>query len=551
MPRPRSAAAPRSSRESKTQPFSHPRAGNSSSSDVRNASHPHPAAAPMQSSISSRNAAGLTWSYLQDMRTAPLSSPVRDDIGSDIENDDGSDGFRNHNVDTYNEDELADDYLRSMQQGKDGSRAAEPLAFGSSSPTKRLASPAPPTDNPWVPSSSFRRQSSQSRMTGVSIDRSQSASVAANLMNMRSSRLNPVADLEAQIKDLRVQINRMTKTSPRAAARAQAQFDAGFSTATDNEEFDGSGLGWEPGASVPLNDPSHPDFFASVRRDYGSPAAGETTWAERVRRQFEDEGLLDGEEDDRAAAEEAKDGGAGRGVGRLHAFGNKKVTVPLPFTRMERHAIYLAEKKKMHETDQALKETDAAHGRPRDYETDPVPEQAGSSHRFDDQEADLINRIQGRAAYVLTLVCIVACSPVAQLCLLPLLVAFWFESTAGIVSVHRYAVKPKKIAEAAYLNLCHKGNTTRSEKLRRKGMTVAPQGLRKKKSFRANYPAPDAGPTLRDKTEYVQLAKKTLLLLVSHSARSIRDDHVLSHSTQARTTRAGGAYPRTKSGTGS
>lgn len=341
------------------------------------------------------------------MRSAPLSSPVRDDIGSDIENDDGSDGFRNHIVDAYNEDELADDYLRNMQQGKDGtSRAAEPLAFGSSSPTKRLASPAPPTDNPWVPSSSFRRQSSQSRMTGVSIDRSQSASVAANLMHMGSSRINPVADLEAQIKDLRVQINRMTKTSPRAAARAQAQFEAGFATAaTDNDdddekEFNGSGLRWEPGASVPLNDPSHPDFFASVRRDYGSPAAGETTWAERVRRQFEDEGLLDGEEDERAAAAEAKDGGASSGVGRLHAFGNKKVTVPQPFTRMERHAIYLAEKKKMHETDQALKETDAAHGRPRDYETDPVPEQAGSSHRFDDQEADLINRIQGRAAYV-------------------------------------------------------------------------------------------------------------------------------------------------------
>jgi len=39
----------------------------------------------------------------------------------------------------------------------------------------------------------------------------------------------------------------------------------------------------------------------------------------------------------------------------------------------------------------------------------------------------------------------------------------------------RYAVKPKKIAEAAYLNLCHKGNTTRSNRQKKKNVAVAPQ----------------------------------------------------------------------------
>ena len=116
---------------------------------------------------------------------------------------------------------------------------------------------------------------------------------------------------------------------------------------------------------------------------------------------------------------------------------------------MERHAISRAEKKKTADTNADLASagtgnsntntntrsntnTNANNGTGLGLGMG-IPEQAGASTAFDDDEAELINRIQGRAAY---------------------------------------AVKPKKIAEAAYLNLCHKGSTTRSASRRKKGTLV-------------------------------------------------------------------------------
>jgi len=357
-------------------------------------------------SIASSNAERLTWSYLQDMRAAPLTSPVKDDIGSDIENDGGSYGdFIQDNAKEYDEDELADDYLRRMRGQEPKQKVhGEPLGFGTSTPTKRLDGAGAPSENPWIPSSSLRQREGQSRLSGVSVDHGHSSFLAADLVHKSSGagRTHLVSDLESQIRDLRIEINKLSTTSPRVHAGAHADFEEKFAEGGGSDAYGASrtqdrGRTWDASTSVPLNDPSHPDFFASVRRDYGSPGAGRQTWAEQVRRQFEDDGLLDAETDRRAAAEEA--GKAGGGVGRLHSFGNKKITIPQPFTRMERHAVFRAEKKKMKETDEALKQA-TVNGKPQDFDRSPIQEQAGASRRFDDEEAALIDRIQGRAAYV-------------------------------------------------------------------------------------------------------------------------------------------------------
>jgi hypothetical protein len=95
---------------------------------------------------------------------------------------------------------------------------------------------------------------------------------------------------------------------------------------------------------------------------------------------------------------------------------------------MERHAIQREEKEKEKQTDEALRRAaerqaeggagsgsfggeGGGGGGDRRFEGDPVPEQAAMSSRFDDDEAALIDRIQGRARYVdvVLFVCLLVC----------------------------------------------------------------------------------------------------------------------------------------------
>jgi hypothetical protein len=268
-------------------------------------------------SLSAHNASNLTYTYLQGMRAAPLTSPVLDDIGSDIESSDDGDDFRVRRRDSGEggrggDAELDDDYIRRLRADQGKEPASERHGFGSSSPTKRLSAPAPPVDNPWVPSSGARARNSaallqqQQQHHHHHHHRETSSDLVRELMHVASP-VNSVVDLEAQIRDLRVQINRMSTQSPRAAARARARFDAEVARGEGGPgDSDGGGGAGGGGAGGGVNrrgsgdthteqswasalDPNDPDFFASVRRDFDSPGAGgagpDSTWAERVRRQ--------------------------------------------------------------------------------------------------------------------------------------------------------------------------------------------------------------------------------------------------------------------------
>ena len=390
--------------------------------------------------LATKNAVRLSWSYLQDMRHGPEPSPVKPyDLGSDIEIDDdeddhdhghrrrnhghGSDSFRlvvkREDEERKKEETRTSEYVRQLRQksgyeekvAEDKVSAKPPLGFGTSSPTKRLdgTGRVAYSDNPWVPSTSFDHHphiavsSSSSSSSGLNTHynyhqshnrhqhpRGNTSPVSPSLFFHHGNlsgfgQDNVVSGLESQIKDLRLQIRKMAKNSTPLRNTTQTRFEANLDAAATHDDYD--------------DDSKHTDHHnvnnsSSRNHQYGdsvnlgpgisnshtaTAAAHSDTWAERVRREFEEDGLLNPEDNRNAVAREA--GLAHGGIGRLHKFGDKKITIPQPFSRMERHAVFRAEKKKMQETDDALKSA-ADHGRPKDYDKSPVPEQVPASVIF-------------------------------------------------------------------------------------------------------------------------------------------------------------------------